>query len=140
MLSRFEEVWCLDFEFQAPDGENPTVVCMVAHEMNSGRRVRLWQDEFGLVPPFRTDEKAVFVAYYASAEMNGFLSLGWPLPAFVLDLYAEFRIRTNGRRFDKGGNSLLGALAAYGLPHMLALEKKALRELVIRGGPWSAKE
>jgi DNA polymerase I-like protein with 3'-5' exonuclease and polymerase domains len=139
MLSRFEEVWCLDFEFQAPAGENPSVVCMVAQEVNSGRRLRLWRDELPPAPPFRTDDKAVFIAFYASAEMGSFLSLGWPLPAFVIDLFAEFRGLTNGKRLT-GGNSLLGVLAAFHLPHMPALEKKHLRDLVMRGGPWSQEE
>ena len=36
----FREVWAVDFEFSAPPGERPTVVCMVAHELGSGR---LWK-------------------------------------------------------------------------------------------------
>ena len=36
------------------------------------------------------------MAYYASAELGCFLALGWPMPARILDLFAEFRAATNG--------------------------------------------
>src|SRR4051812_14912702 len=44
-LSSFREVWLVDFEFQAPDGERPRPVCMVARGLRSGRVLRLWRDE-----------------------------------------------------------------------------------------------
>jgi hypothetical protein len=37
----------------------------------------------------------VFVAYYASAELGCFRALGWPMPANIIDLFVEFRDRTN---------------------------------------------
>ena len=46
--------------------------------------------------PFETGKDAVMVAYAAQAELGCFLALGWPLPMHVLDLYAEFRVATNG--------------------------------------------
>jgi DNA polymerase I len=58
---------------------------------------------------------------------------------YVLDLFAEFRCRTNGRSL-LGGNSLLGALTAFGLSSIEAAEKEEMRALAIRGGPWSAAE
>ena len=48
-------------------------------------RVRL------ISPPYPTGPGSLFVAYYASAELGCHLALGWPLPARVLDLYAEFK-------------------------------------------------
>ena len=33
----YEEIWAADFEFQAPDGERPRPICMVAKELLSGR-------------------------------------------------------------------------------------------------------
>lgn len=56
---------------------------------------------------------AFFVAYYASAELGCFLSLGWDLPVRILDLFTEFRNFTNGWP-TLAGNSLLGALAHFG--------------------------
>ena len=41
----FQEVWLVDFEFQALSGENPTVICLVARELGSGQLLRLWRDE-----------------------------------------------------------------------------------------------
>ena len=55
----------------------------------------------------------MFVAYYASAELGCHLALGWPMPARILDLYAEFRCRTSGVA-TPCGSGLLGALAFFG--------------------------
>ena len=46
--------------------------------------------------PFPVNPEAMAVAYFASAEMDCFLSLGWPLADNLLDLFTEFRCRTNG--------------------------------------------
>ena len=81
----------------------------------------------------------MFVAYYASAELGCFLALGWPLPAHILDLYAEFRVETNGLDLPCG-RGLLGALQFYGLDHMDAAEKGEMRDLALRGGPYSTAE
>ena len=59
----------------------------------------LWRDELlalrrGAVRGRRRTR--LFVAYYASAELGCFLALGWPMPARILDLFAEFRATTNG--------------------------------------------
>ncbi|MEO5345822.1 MAG: DNA polymerase [Magnetococcus sp. YQC-9] len=90
-------------------------------------------------PPFAVDEETLFVAYYASAELGCFLSLGWPLPANILDLCVEFRNHTNGLK-TPCGSGLLGALIYHGLEAMGAAEKESMRQLAIRGGPWTNKE
>ena len=81
-LDDFREIWLADFEFRCPAGETPTVVCMVAREYHSGRLQRQWWDIlwYDDRPPFPIDSGALYVAYYASAEMLCHLSLGWPLP------------------------------------------------------------
>ncbi len=83
--------------------------------------------------------RRVFVAYYASAELGCFLALGWSMPARVLDLYAEFRCLTSGLSVPCG-HGLLGALAYHGIDGMATIEKTAMRDLAIRGGPFSAGE
>ena len=138
-LSNFREIWLVDFEFHAPDGESPRPICMCGVEFNTGRVLRLWVDEFGTDPPFPTGPDALFVAYYSSAELGCFLALDWPFPTFVLDLYAEFRAATNGLTLQTG-RSLLGALAFFGLDPMEAIEKDAMRGLAIRGAPFSKEE
>lgn len=137
----YREIWAVDFEFHGAPGECPTVVCMVALELRTGCRIRLWQDALYKLsaPPFSIDESALYIAYFASAEFSCHLVLGWPLPAYVFDCFTEFRNLTNGRR-HKLGNGLLAALAAYGLDAMAADEKHDMRDLVLSGGPWSGKE
>ena len=120
----FAEVWAVDFEFIAPPGEQPTPVCMVAHELASNRLLRLWADELGPEPPFRTDADVLFVAFFASAEWSCFLRLGWPLPARIIDLFAEFRVETNGLMLP-AGHGLLGALSHHGLAAITKEEKQA---------------
>ncbi len=138
---RYREIWAVDFEFQAPDGERPEPVCMVARELRSGRLLRFWRDELLALsrPPFGIGADALFVAYYASAELGCFLALGWPMPLRILDLFAEFRATTNGLTLACG-KGLLGALQWHDLNAMGADEKTAWRDLVLRGGPWSGEE
>jgi DNA polymerase I len=132
-------VWAVDFEFTAHDGERPAPICMVARELCSGRTIRLWRDQFGPAPPFPIDDSAIFIAYYASAELGCFRALGWPMPARILDLCAEFRDRTSGLDRPHGA-SLLGALTYFGLDAIGAIEKDEMRALAIRGGPFTDAE
>lgn len=135
----FREVVAADFEFVAAPGERPVPVCVVAHELISGRRFRLWADALGRLPPYATGEDVLFVAFYASAELGCYRLLGWPMPSRILDLFCEVRALTNGRQ-TAAGNGLLGALAHFGLDSIGATEKADMRALVMRGGPWSAEE
>lgn len=95
MLEQFKEIWIHDFEFHAPDGERPLVATLGAKELRSGRVVGLDCRQLGPKPPYDTGPENIFVSYYASAEIGCHLSLGWPGPANVIDLYAEFRNLTN---------------------------------------------
>ncbi|MET0107212.1 MAG: DNA polymerase [Sedimenticola sp.] len=137
----FREVWLVDFEFSAPSGERPRVVCLVAWELSTKRKLRIWEDELlGMAhPPYAIDGDALFVAYYASAEMGCHMALGWSLPVNVLDLFTEFRNATNGLTLPCGAG-LLGALTWYGLCGIETAEKESMRELAQRGGPWSESE
>src|SRR5205814_3394021 len=94
----FREVWLVDFEFNGAPGDVVCPVCLVARELGSGRTLRLWADELARLPtpPYPVDADVLFVAYYASAELGCHLTLGWPRPENVLDLFTEFRTRTNG--------------------------------------------
>src|SRR5215468_10700209 len=127
------------FEDASRAGERPRPVCMVARELHSGQTWRLWRDEFGSAPPFPIGPDALFVAFYASAELGCFRALGWPTPANVLDLFVEFRDRTNGLQTPAGAG-LVGALTSFGLDSLGSQEKDDLRALVLRGGPWSPDE
>ena len=140
-FEQFKEVWTVDFEFvnRPGSGEKPVPVCCVAHELRSGRKVRLWQDQLNRpFADFRGSD-ALLVSYFAPAEIGCFLVLGWPVPRWVLDLYVEFRNLTNGLP-TLAGNSLIGALAQFGLDSMDSSEKKEMRDLIQTGGPWSNEE
>ncbi len=140
-LGCFKDVWFADFEFRAPDGERPEPHCMVAREFRSERTIRVWADDLARMDraPFPTGPDALLVAYYASAELGCFLSLGWPMPKRILDLFTEFRCLTNGRSIPCG-RSLLGAMAFYGLDAIGAAEKDSMRKLAMRGGPFTDAE
>ena len=147
-LLPFKHVVVADFEFHFGghasfedanrSGERPRPVCMVAKELRSGQVWRLWEDEFGPTAPFPTGADSAFIAYYASAEMGPFRSLGWQKPANILDLFVEFRNRTNGLTTPAGAG-LVGALTYFGLdPYIVTA--KTLRLLALRGPPWSGSE
>jgi DNA polymerase-1 len=135
----YREIWAVDFEFVADAGENPDPVCLVAWELRSGQKIRLWRHEFGSVPPYSTGADTLFVAYYASAEIGCHLALGWPMPERVLDLFTEFRNATNGLSTPSGWG-LIGALVYHGLDTIGTVEKEDMRALIMRGGPWSPEE
>jgi DNA polymerase-1 len=135
----FAEIWAVDFEFGATPGENPEPVCLVAWELRSGRKLRLWRDQFGKTAPYSTGANALFIAYYASAEIACHLALGWRVPERILDLFTEFRNRTNGIS-TPSGSGLLGALAYFGLDGIGASEKDEMRDLILRGAPWTESE
>jgi len=135
----YREIWLADFEFVAGVGERPIPVCLCARELRSGREVRLWQDEFGQLPPYPTGADSLFVAYYASAEIGCHLALGWPIPERILDLFVEFRCRTNGLE-TPAGVGIIGALTAFGLDTIGTAEKRDMRDLIMGGGPWADDE
>jgi DNA polymerase I len=146
---KYRAIVVADFEFEfsghssfddaSRSGERPRPVCMVARDLVSGQTWRLWRDEFEPLPPFPIGPDALFVAFYASAELGCFRALGWPRPANILDLFTEFRDRTNGLQTPAGAG-LVGALTYFGLDSIGSQEKDELRALVLRGGPWSEQE
>ena len=144
-LSDFTDgVFLIDFEFRPEngrEGNTPEPVCLVVKDFLSGVTSRYWKDDIHSrsSAPFSVGRDALCVAYFASAEMDCFLKLGWQLPENVLDLYVEFRCLTNGTT-PPNGAGLLGALLYFGLPTIAAQHKDAMRDLVLRGGPWNPQE
>lgn len=130
----FREIWVVDFEYAAPDGETPKPHCMVAREVLSDRTRWMVDDDLRNAdgPRFATDAHALVVCFYAPAEWSCFLALGWALPANVLDLYVEFRALTNGRT-TPCGNGLLGAMAYFDIAGIAEATKDSMRDLAIRG-------
>ena len=81
----FREIWVIDFEYYpgrgksngGRDGDRITPLCLVAHEMRSGRTIRLWQDELGRFPPYRLDADAMILSCMLSADFSAHLAVGW---------------------------------------------------------------
>ncbi len=139
-LRHYREIWAVDFEFFAVPGERPAPLCVVARELRTGELVRVWlRDGAATTPPYRTGPDSLFIAFYASAELGCHLALDWPMPARVVDLYAEFRNLTSGLP-TPFGHSLLGAMAYFGLDAIEANEKDAMRALAMRGGSYTDAE
>lgn len=134
------EVWLVDFEFTAPDGNTPRPICMVARHFHTGETKRVWLwDNPPKACPIPLGPEVIYCAYLASAEFSCHLALGWELPTHTLDLFVEFRHRTNGG-FVPGGRGLLSALAWHGLSGIDGAEKTTMRELAMRGGPYTELE
>ena len=137
-------VYLLDFEFHPSggvEGNIPMPVCLVVRNYLTGvvlqyRREQLMQMSEA---PYPCGDDALSVAFFACAEMDCFLSLGWKLPTNVLDLFCEFRKTTNGLK-PKFGNGLIGALLYFDFPAQEQASKDQMRDLILGGGPWSEEQ
>jgi hypothetical protein len=140
-MQTWQSIWAVDFEFTAPEGSLPRPLCVVAHDLAGGRWVRQWLDgESAPACPYGTGPDDLFVSYYASAEIGCHIELGWPIPARILDLCAEFRREVSGVDTPHD-HSLIGALLHYGLRGAIgAQEKSGMRDLAMRGGPYTETE
>ncbi len=137
----FFKVVVVDFEFQSSPGGVPRPVCVVFKELNSGEIKRVWLEDSNLssmVPPYPLDQSTLYVAYYSSAEWSCHLALNWPFPAYVIDLYAEYRCLTNGLPGIKNG--LLNACEYFEVPTIQSQEKDDMRLRILKGAPYSAEE
>jgi DNA polymerase I len=144
-LSDFSEIVLLDTEYVSYGGDPVVPVCLCALELRSGRRHRLFFHDptTKYVNPLPLGSDVLYVAYAAQAEWSTFLSLGWKLPEWVLDLFAEFRCLTNGLVTPDGNrieDNLIAALTRYGLDSMTVVEKESMRNLILRGHPYSVEE
>jgi hypothetical protein len=135
----YDEIIFADFEFVAPPGERPKVVCLAWHEYTTGTTRSLWCDELGPMPPYRTDGRVLFVCFVANAEIGCHLSLSWPIPKNVIDLSAEFRRLTNGCSVP-AGKGLIGACAYFGIDTIGAKQKDDIRNRIIQGFPFTDEE
>ena len=129
-----------DFEFaEGSTGNIVKPTCGVFHDLISGKIIRLWREElFALdAAPFNTGPDALFVAFKAEAELTCMLALGWELPCYTLDLYAEWRWRSNGKRLPFSYNGLLNVAEFYGIDMMDAAEKDEMQQWFIDDLPFT---
>ena len=141
VLDAYREVWLADFGFSAPPGERLSAVCLAAREVRSGRTIRLGPDDLRrwISPPYPIDGRSLFVSYEAASALGCHLALGWPLPIRILDLFTEFRNRTNGLTTPHG-SGLYGALDWHGLDAIPGAARPSLDALAARGGAWTEAE
>lgn len=135
-------VWAVDFEFHCPPGEIPRPICLVAREVNTGELIRRWlwdSPDNRIRPPYPIDANSLIVDYYGSAEMGCHEALGWEFPVNHLDLFVEYRNLYNGFT-PPAGWGLLGAMSTFGLDSLSATEKEEMRQLAMRGGPFTDTE
>jgi DNA polymerase-1 len=129
----WQAIWAVDFEFATPKGGHPVPLCVVARDLNSGRVVRQWINVENPGPcPYGTGADDLFLAYYASAEIVCILALGWPVPARIVDLCAEFKNLTSGLKMPHGRGQL-AALMHFGLEGIGAEEKAEMQQLAASG-------
>lgn len=136
-MEHFKELWAVDFEFFAPDGERPLPLCMVALNVKTEYIVRLWLRESGNAPPAFLTEDNLYIAYYASAEIGCHFALGWQVPINLCDLFAEHRVLTNGLGVRNG---LLDACQYWGAGEGSSAYKKDMRDRIMAGPPYTEEE
>jgi hypothetical protein len=145
-LLPFAEIWAIDFEYYpgqglangGVEGDLITPLCLVAHELRSGRTIQLWQDELGRFPPYRLDDSAVIISYGLAAEYGCHLRLGWGEPARALDALIEFRHHINDG-YDRN-RGLDGALSYFRLGNLDVAHKHTTRSRILRGPPFTEQE
>ena len=136
------DIVVLDTEYISRKGEAVIPVCLCAQSLLTGREWREFyrKDSFSSLP---IDTQTLYVTFAAPAEWSYFLAAGWNLPTSIIDLYAERMLETNGRKNEKGKReapSLLSSLEAYGIDSMSAAEKESMRNLILRGAPYTVDE
>ena len=137
-----DDIVAIDTEFCTSRGSPVIPVCLCAKSLLTGQEWRHWYEpDSALTLPI--DVHTLYVTFAAPAEWSCFLALHQPLPISVVDLFAERMRETNGYPDGTGRRpypGLLSSLEAYGIAAMTAVEKKEMRDLVMRGTPYSAIE
>ncbi len=153
ILDCFGKVYVIDTEFYPqpglPDGPVEPVA-LQAYEVRSGTWIPVFFEEPNGLNANPLDTDALYITFTAAAEWICYLSLGWALPRNCIDLYIELKNEVSGlrpppqfrqRKFpDKWDSSLLGAVRRCGFPVRSIAEKKAVRDRILRGHPFSAQE
>jgi hypothetical protein len=133
----------VDFEYaRGSTGDALLPTCMVAHELESGFTHRLWREQLQALPaaPFDVGSSTLLIGFKTESELQCFLSLGWRLPCHVLDLYAEWRWRSNGAPHPLPENSLINVAGRYGIDTMTAAMKDKFRQQFIDDLPFTPEQ
>jgi hypothetical protein len=126
----YRHVWVVDTEY-CPFDNHPRARCLCAVDLLSGERREVWLAGVGRPPcPFEMTSDESFVFWAADADVNLFITLGFPIPRNVIDVLVEFRRIHNGLASlppEEGGNPDIAAKK----------EAKAARSRFKKPGPFS---
>jgi DNA polymerase I-like protein with 3'-5' exonuclease and polymerase domains len=139
-FDRFAELWAIDFEFSIGADRRPWPLCMCAHEIRSGRTIKMWREELHAcrAAPFDVGPDTLVIGYSLQAECDCFLSLGWELPVNICDLYVEYLATRNPTPMKE--RKLLHALSAHGLSHAWHAEKEEMQQKAATQTAWSESD
>lgn len=126
----YREIFVFDFEYVSDDGEIPEPVCFVAVELRTGEVTRLWRDEMIGGTPLPVDATALWVCFSGVGDIGCFLELGWEMPARLVDLYPECRMRFYDSE-EYVNPSLISACKQWDIPTMTSETKDAARDMII---------
>ena len=135
-LMDFQEIVWFDTEFTERPGEIPELICVVGYNTKSQQWFEYWADEMPPETPYSKD--ALLIAYGMTSDITCIESRGWRAKHFI-DLHAEYRLHTN-EIGNKVNTSLLSALDHFRIAHITTEEKDRIRQICIRGKPFSAAE
>lgn len=142
-LASWNEIWVLDSEFSIGPGGQPGPLCVVWHQVRSGRRwVQAGWEQLRGPCPVPNGPDVLFMGYNLAAEWRVYRQLGWPWPKQCLDLYFEHRLASNNLilTYPKP-RSLQGALAFRGLKSLTDPDDKArMQTLCASGGPFTLQQ
>ena len=129
----------IDFEYCQPPGEKPRPHCVVWKNFSSGKEQELFIPHGGPAPPCPPELKSdiILIAHNLSAEGACLDALGWHFPGQALCTMAEYRHMTNGT--NRRAN-LMATCRQLGISFMESTRKDEMRDLAIRGGPYSSTE
>ncbi len=132
-----ERIVFLDFEYRQDDGCRPTPHCLVWRQWGCGEVHHVWLADGPVESPWPDTDGILFVAYNVVAEASCFLALGWPEMQHALDLYVEFKARTNDTLFRY---RLLECLSYFGVDSIDHSTKEHWRQVAMAGGPFGAEQ
>lgn len=131
MINHFDHIIVINFISSEKSGEPKTPLLLTAKDVKTGVSWDLSKEDLNHLskPPFPTNDKTLIICYQPEQHLCCYLSLGWEMPVYILSLFAEFRVLTNGKRLASGGMTLMGALNYYGLCGLNAIKPKSISVL-----------
>jgi DNA polymerase I len=108
-----------------------------AYAVHAQKSYQIWGDDgsgFCSAPPWPCGRDVLFDSLNLPAELSCYQSLGWPLPAFALDLLIEYRLLRNGILYKKASRKLADVMHRENLMWIDPDNKDEMHELILRAG------